>query len=358
MMKFIKIVAIAVMSLFALTSADLCFAAGAKKAKTKTIIEERPVKPISYNKLLKSHLYDTMYVRALQYFNFRKSNRKGEMINTYSNYVKCSDLLERATPHFGGSEKEDSVAYYLATAYYKQGDFMTSAYLFDNFRKRFPRSVFIEDVSYMYALSYYYASPAPEYDQTSTLQAMICIREYLERYPESKERENLNQKLDELQQKLYDKSYINARVYYKIGEYKAAVTALSNAIDKYPKSNHREELLYLVARSQYQLAKNSIDAKKTDRYLDVMDRCYSFLGEYPESKFAKESHKMLNEAKEFIAQQKLDASTSVLLEESENRFQIEAKKAQEALEKARQEEQLAKKEAKLAQQKRKQDKNK
>ena len=110
MMKFIKIVAIAVMSLFALTSADLCFAAGAKKAKTKTIIEERPVKPISYNKLLKSHLYDTMYVRALQYFNFRKPNRKGEMINTYSNYVKCSDLLERATPHFGGSEKEDSVA--------------------------------------------------------------------------------------------------------------------------------------------------------------------------------------------------------------------------------------------------------
>ena len=330
MNKLCKIALMAVAVISTLTWADTCFAASKKKGKTKIVKVEQTTKPLTHNRLMKSYEYDTMYVRALELFNFRKMNRKGEMVNTYNNYVKCADLLERATPRFGGTEREDSVAYYLATSYYKQGDFMTSAYMFENFRKRFPRSVFIEDVTYMYALSHYYASPLPQYDQTPTLQAMIAIREYLERYPNSKERESLNAKLDELQQKLYDKSYINARTYYKIGEYKAAVTAISNAIDKYPKSNHREELMYLVARSQYNLARNSIDNKKTDRYLDVMDRCYNFLGEYPESKYAKESHKMLDEAKEFIAQQKLDASTTKLLEESETRFQAEARKAQQA----------------------------
>ncbi len=331
MNKILKIFALVVVGVVALTVHTGAFAASRKESKTKVVKEEAVTKPISYNKLLKGHQYDSMYVRALQYFNYRKPNRKGEMVNTYNNYVKCATLLERATPRYAGTAREDSVAYYLSTAYYKQGDFMTSAYLFENFRKRFPRSVFIEDVLYMYALSYYYASPAPEYDQTTTLQAMIAIREYLERYPDSKERDALNEKLDELQHKLYDKSYINARVYYKIGEYKAAVTALSNAIDKYPKSPHREELMYLVARSQYNLARNSVESKKTDRYLDVMDRCYSFLGEYPESKYAKDSHKMLAEAKEFIAEQKLDASTAVLIEESETRFQAEARKAQQAL---------------------------
>ena len=325
--------AVAILTMVAMP--EMSVAAG--KNKTKVVTEEQTVKPLSYNKLLKSHDYETMYERALEYFNYRKANRKGEMVNTYNNYVKAASLLERATPRFGGTEREDSVAYYLSTSYYKQGDFMTSAYMFDNFRKRFPRSVFIEDVTYMYALSYYYASPSPEYDQTSTLQAMVAIREYLERYPASKERDNLNAKLDELQQKLYDKSYLNARVYYKIGEYKAAVTALSNAIDKYPKSNHREELLYLVARSQYNLARNSVEAKKTDRYLDVMDRCYNFLGEYPESKYAKESNKMLAEAKEFSAGQKLDASTSIVMQENESHFQQQAAKASEEYQAAQEE---------------------
>ncbi|MBP3426160.1 MAG: outer membrane protein assembly factor BamD [Rikenellaceae bacterium] len=340
--NILRLIAAMTIAIVALTMPQQCLAAG--KRKVKVISEEQATKPLSYNKLLKSHDYETMYDRALEYFNFRKKNRKGEMVNTYNNYVKTAALLERATPRFGGTEREDSVAYYLATSYYKQGDFLTSAYMFDNFRKRFPRSVFIEDVTYMYALSYYYASPAPEYDQTTTLQAMVAIHEYLERYPASKERQGLNDKLDELQQKLYDKSYMNARVYYKIGEYKAAVTAISNAIDKYPKSNHREELLYLVTRSQYNLARNSVDSKKTDRYLDVMDRCYSFLGEYPESKYAKESNKMLSEAKEFIAEQKLDRSTEIVVKENENRFLQQAAQASEEL-KAAQEEQQKQKDA-------------
>lgn len=338
--NILKIVAVLAVNIIAVTMPEVCVAA--KKEKTKVVTENQSTKPLSYNKLLKSHDYDTMYERALEYFNYRKENRKGEMVNTYNNYVKVAALLERATPRFGGTEREDSLAYYLSTSYYKQGDFTTSAYMFDNFRKRFPRSVFAEDVTYMYALSYYYASPDPEYDQTTTMQAMVAIHEYLERYPQSKERDDLNKKLDELQQKLYDKAYLNAKVYYKIGEYKAAVTAISNAVDKYPKSNHREELLYLVARSQYNLARNSIDSKKTDRYLDVMDRCYSFLGEYPESKYAKDSRKMLEEAKEFIAEQKLDTSTAIVVQENETHFQQQAAKAEQALKEAQAQAQAAK----------------
>lgn len=290
---------------------EICTAASQKTREIKVKKIEKRTRPISYNKLLKSYDYDSMYVRALQYFNFRKTNRKGESINTYGNYQKCSSLLERATPYFGGSAREDSVAYYLSTSYYKQGDFQTSAYMFDTFRRRFPKSVFAEDVEYMYALSYYYASPTPEYDQTTTMQAMIAIREYLERYPDSKERESLNVKYDELQQKLYDKAYLNAKVYYKIGEYKAAVTALGNAIDKYPKSNHREELMYLVTKSQYSLARNSVESRQTDRYLDVMDRCYNFLSMYPESGYVRETQRMLNEAKAYIAKQNMGNGATI-----------------------------------------------
>lgn len=312
MRRFGKTLIIGALALLTATPAALYARTDTKTREIKVNTKTAKHRPISYNKLLKSFEYDTMYTRALQYFNFRKTNRKGEKVNPYGNYVKSASLLERATARFGGTPREDSIAYYLSASYYKQGDFQTSAYMLDVFRKRFPQSVFAEDVSYMYALSFYYASPDPEYDQTSTLQAMVAIREYLERYPQSKERESLNAKYEELQQKLYDKELLNAKVYYKIGEYKSAVVALSNAIDKYPKSNHCEEMTYLVARSQYNLAKNSIESKQTDRYLDVMDRCYNFLSAYPDSKYIKDTQKMLADAKSFIASKNLSGDQVIV----------------------------------------------
>ena len=48
----------------------------------------------------------------------------------------------------------------------------------------------------------------------------------------------------ELRQKLYDKAFLNAKLYYDVGYYNSAVTALRNAILKYRKLN-REELAYL-----------------------------------------------------------------------------------------------------------------
>ena len=71
---------------------------------------------------------------------------------------------------------------------------------------------------------------------------MQAIGEYLERYPNSHKKEDLAENLLDLRQRLYDKAYLNAKLYYDIGYYNSAVTALNNAIKRYPDSNHREEL--------------------------------------------------------------------------------------------------------------------
>ncbi|MCD8071762.1 MAG: outer membrane protein assembly factor BamD [Alistipes sp.] len=136
---------------------------------------------------------------------------------------------------------------------------------------------------------------------SATRRALIAIDEYMERYPSSVKREALQENIEELTQRLHDKAYLNAKTYYKIGRYKAAVVALKNALNQFPDTRHREEIMYLVTKSNYLLASNSIYSLQRDRYLDMMDNYYNFVSEYPDSKYVKELDKMQDSAKEFIA---------------------------------------------------------
>jgi len=240
------------------------------------------------NKLIKSGNHDKMYRKALEYYNAKK-------------YSKAQMLFQEITPFYNGTAREDSIAYYSGSIFYRTRDYESSNTIFDDFRRRFGRSPFIEDAEYMYAMSFFYTSLPPNRDQTATNQAMIAINEYLERYPKSNKQEDMRGSLVELQEKLYDKALINARSYYTTGHYKSAVIALRNAISTYPDTPHREEILYLTAKSSYLLSKNSIPSMQRDRFLDMMDAYYNFASEFPQSKYIKELNRMLAEAKDFIA---------------------------------------------------------
>ena len=186
-----------------------------------------------YSKVLKSNDSNLKYQTAIEYTD------KGK-------YNKALTLFQDVAHVYAQSARADTLAYYTGLCYYKSGDFVSSAELFDGFRRRFGRSPFLEDAEYMYAKGFYFSSPKPEYDQTATHQALQAITEYLDRYPNSVKKDQLIENMIELRQKLYDKAFMNAKVYYDIGYYNSAVTALQNAIDMYPESGHREELAYLI----------------------------------------------------------------------------------------------------------------
>lgn len=241
----------------------------------------------TYNKVIKSGDRDLMYRTALDYFE-------------KEDYDKALHLLQEVNYFYQGTAREDSILYYTGMSLYQTLDFDSSEMVFDDFRRRFGRSPFIEDAEYMYAMTFYHRSPRPDRDQTYTAEAIRYINEYVQRYPTSVMKEQCVERLDELQNKLYDKEFINARTYYKIGRYKSAVVALRNALAKYPQTPHREEILYLTTKSAYELAANSIESLQRERFLDVMDSYYTFIAEFPESGHRKDADKMMAAAKKYI----------------------------------------------------------
>ncbi len=242
----------------------------------------------SYNKLLKSKDKEKMYQAALQYYEEGK-------------FDKTLQLFEEIDYYYKGTNREDTILFMTANSHYQERDYLTSCEEFDDFRRRFGRSGFVEEAEYKYAMGYYYMTPPANRDQSYTYLAMSAISEYLERYPESLKKQLCLARLDELQGQLYDKSFYNARTYYKIGRYKSAVMALRNALKEYPQTPHREEILYLILESSYELAANSIPSLQHDRYLNVMDSYYTFVAEFPDSSYRRDADRMLKETEKYLA---------------------------------------------------------
>lgn len=248
-----------------------------------------------FNKLLKLNDSEQMYLAAIQYYE------EGD-------FSHALQLFEELAPRYASTMRSDTIMYYTGCCFYKQGDFHTSGRIFDEYRGTYGRSPLLEDVEYMHAMGYYFSSPEPSRDQTTTLQAIRAIGEYMERYPESPKMGICEMRLEELKGKLYDKSFINARTYYKTGRYKAAIIAFENALAEFPDTPHREEILFLTLDASYRLADNSLASLQVDRFLDTMDAYYNFISEFPESKHARAAERMQRAAKRFLAKHNADST--------------------------------------------------
>ena len=244
-------------------------------------------KKVGVHKIIKSADPDLIYSEGLKYYKRNK-------------WKKAGDLFEASLAYFVGNIQEDSISFFAARCRFKDRDYVNATTQLDEFRRKFGRSIFLEDAEAMLAMCHYYLAPDPTRDQTITSQAIIAFSEFIERYPNSKRTETFSNLITELNERLKKKAYLNAYTYFKIQRYKSAIVALRNALKLYPDTPYREKILYLITVSSHHVAHDSIAEKQSERYLNVLDSYYSFINEYPESKYRKELEKYTKEAKDFL----------------------------------------------------------
>ena len=287
MVKRIDKIALLVLLLVVTTSTSFANSdqENAKQKSDRKKVER--VRRVAIHKVLKSADPELIYSEALKYYGREKWRQAG-------------DLFDACMAYYVGDVREDSTAFFSARSKFKNRDYVNATTQLDEFRRKFGRSVFVEDAEAMLAMCHYYLAPDPTRDQTITGEAIIAFSEFIERYPNSKRVEAFKNLIEELTLRLKKKAYLNAYTYYKVQRYKSAVVALRNALKLYPETPYREEMLYLIAVSNYRLAHNSIADKQGERYLNVLDSYYSFINEFPESKHRKELERYIKEAKDYL----------------------------------------------------------
>ena len=96
------------------------------------------------------------------------------------------------------------------------------------------------------------------------------------------------------------KAFDAGKLYYDMSNYSSAVVSLENMLKDFPGSDKEEEVRYLIAKSSYDLAINSIYTRQEERYNQTIDKCDVFIKKHPESDFINEILKFRSNSQEAI----------------------------------------------------------
>ena len=228
-----------------------------------------------YQVLLEGYDEEAKYAAAFDYFNQGK-------------FSKAAQLFESLSVTAGGTERDDTIQFYWGLSNYRYKDFYTAETNFKEFIEKFPRSPFAEEAGFLRIDCLYNSSLRYELDQSTSVQTISAIGEYLTNYPQTQHLDACRDILSELGERMDRKAYEGAKLYYKMEDYLASRIALKNVLKDDADNKFREEILYYAAKSSYKYAQLSVPEKQKERYLTFVDDYLNFVGEYPESSYRGE----------------------------------------------------------------------
>jgi outer membrane protein assembly factor BamD len=234
-----------------------------------------------YQKLLKSTDYELKYKKAIEYYEAE-------------DFMKACTLFDELVTIYRGSDKAEKLIYCYANALFGLKDLGMAGHYYEMYVKTFPAGDMLEECQFQNAYCKHQTTHKPRLDQTLTYEAINEFQLFINMFPNSARVPEATRLMAELRDKLVYKSYLNAKLYFDLGtymgnNYKSAVIAAQNSLKEFPDTKYREELSFLILESKYIQAVQSVEEKKEERVRDTIDEYYSFINEFPDSKFLKKA---------------------------------------------------------------------
>ena len=203
-------------------------------------------------------------------------------------------LSELVTMQKGRTNAQECL-YMLGMAQYCNKDYEAASATFRKYYSSYPKGDYAEQACFYVGQSLFQSMPDPRLDQSSTVGAINAYQNFMDYFPDSPLRAQAQERLFILQDNLVMKEYLSAELYYNLGgyfgninantesNYESCIITAQNALKTYPYTSMREKFSILIMKSKYELAQNSSEEKRVERYRDAEDECYGFLNEFPES---------------------------------------------------------------------------
>jgi outer membrane protein assembly factor BamD len=230
-----------------------------------------------FQQVLKKGDVDQKYELAMKLYGEKDYSRALQLFEPLMNMMKATD-------------KAQKLYYCHAYCYYYEKEYTLASYYFKRYTNNFPNTKEAEECFFMSAYCNYLYSPDYQLDQTTTMEAIKDLQLFTNTYPTSPRVAECNDLIDKIRIKLEYKDYKIAKMYYRMSDYISAVTCFNNIIKGYTDSPHREEILYLIFKSYYKYAKESIDSKKKERYLKAVVAYTDLVTLYPKSQYLNEAN--------------------------------------------------------------------
>lgn len=232
-------------------------------------------------------------------------------------YERTITLLNDLIVVLKGTDHAQESLYMLGMAQYKNSDYTSAAQTLKKYMQSYPKGEYAELASYYVGESLYMSTPEPRLDQSQTVAAIAAFQEFLDLFPDTSLKEKAQKRLFALQDKLVKKELYSAQLYYDLGSYfgnctsggnnyEACIITAENALKDYPYTSLREQFAVLIMKSKFELAEQSVEEKRLERYQDAEDECFGFINEYPDSKERATAEKFIRKCKQFTGASKVD----------------------------------------------------
>lgn len=253
-----------------------------------------------YNNVIKTADYDYKYEVAKEYF------AKGQ-------YTRSSVLLGELVTMMKGTSRGEECLYMLAMSEFCNENYDVAHSYFQKYYQSYPKGIYVEYARFYAGRSLYESVPDTRLDQSSTMAAVKEFQDFLDYYPYTRLKDRTQEMIFALQDKMVEKEFEAAKLYYDLGSYmincsyggsnyEACIVTARNALLDYPYASpeRREEFSIMILRAKYQLAQQSVDEKRLDRYRDTIDEYYGFMNEYPESKYLKDAQRIFTQSEKYV----------------------------------------------------------
>lgn len=256
-------------------------------------------------------------IQKTQDFEYKYEEAKSLYIQ--GKYDAASQLLGDVLAVLKGTTYGEECLYMLAMSTYNVRDYESASAYFRKYYQSYPRGTYVQHARYYSGLSLYKQAPDARLDQTYTHDAIAELQQFLDAYPTTELKEQTQDMIYLLQDKLVEKEYLSAKLYFDLGTYRlnslhggsnyeACIVTAQNALKDYPFATEarREELSIMILRARYRLALQSVEEKRVERFRNVLDEYYAFENDFPESKYLSEARAVFQKSERMVKKKHID----------------------------------------------------
>ena len=214
--------------------------------------------------------------------------RMAEQYYAKKKFIQAQQVYEDIMPLFRGEKEFEDIYYKYAYTAYNQKDYLNAENLFKGYLEIYANSPRAEEVDYMRSYTFYKQSPKAALDQTATMKAIGMFQTFINTHPGSARNKEATVIMDELRQKLEVKDMKAARLYYDLGQYRAAAVAYNTLLNQYADTEKADEYKLMAIKSYFRFAEMSVEEKKAERFEKVVEEAADFMDRFPESPLTKE----------------------------------------------------------------------
>jgi outer membrane protein assembly factor BamD len=256
--------------------------------------------------IIHSLLFATLFMHVpsctTEFEKVRTSNdaqlilKKANQYYAEEDWTSAQTLYELAIQYFRGKAEAENIYFNYANTYYQLGEYITASHYFKNFATTYTNSPKREEASFMSAYSNYKLSPNSKLDQSYSKKAIDGFQEFINNNPQSKKISDCNKLIDELRVKLEKKAFDQGLLYYNLSQFQSAVRSFDLMLREFPNAVEEERAKYLMLKSSYELANNSIVDKKQERFEETIQLIQKFKDKFKNAEYKVEAEQLLKQS--------------------------------------------------------------